>query len=40
MSSWSNIVIGDLGEVITGYTPPIKNGVLLVMNIRLLPRLT
>ena len=25
MSSWSNIVIGDLGEVITGYTPPIKN---------------
>ena len=24
MSSWSNITIGNLGEIITGYTPPIK----------------
>ena len=25
MSSWRNITIGNLGEVITGYTPPTKN---------------
>ena len=24
MSSWHNITIDELGEVITGYTPPIK----------------
>ena len=25
MSSWCNITVGNLGEVITGYTPPTKN---------------
>ena len=25
MSSWFNITIGNLGEIITGYTPPTKN---------------
>ena len=25
MSSWRNITVGNLGEVITGYTPPTKN---------------
>ena len=25
MSPWLNITIGNLGEVITGYTPPTKN---------------
>ena len=24
MSSWCNITVDDLGEIITGYTPPIK----------------
>ena len=25
MSSWHNITVGNLGEIITGYTPPTKN---------------
>ena len=25
MSSWRNITVGNLGEIITGYTPPTKN---------------
>ncbi|MCY3741488.1 MAG: restriction endonuclease subunit S [Candidatus Poribacteria bacterium] len=25
MSSWRNITVGNLGEVVTGYTPPTKN---------------
>ncbi len=25
MSLWRNITIGNLGEIITGYTPPTKN---------------
>ena len=25
MSSWCNITVGNLGEIITGYTPPTKN---------------
>ena len=24
MSSWRNVTVDELGEVITGYTPPIK----------------
>ena len=25
MSSWRNITVGNLGEIIAGYTPPTKN---------------